>query len=145
MIKSQFGVVFLKLNQHGWSMKEMILLSSILFAFLLLIVFMIAQIQGSFSKSEVDVEMYENVEWNVLNSAIDYYGENFDGDENVRVTTSKLVKDGYLDSSILKVNQDTCSGYVKFSNEDPRVYIRCGKYKTKGYQEQVVYGFKANA
>ncbi len=113
----------------------MILLSSILFAFLLLIVFMIAQIQGSFSKSEVDVEMYENVEWNVLNSAIDYYGENFDGDENVRVTTSKLVKDGYLDSSILKVNQDTCSGYVKFSNEDPRVYIRCGKYKTKGYQE----------
>lgn len=113
----------------------MILLSSILFAFLLLLVAMVAQIQNAFSNPKAKTEDYELVEWNILNVAIDYYSENFDEEEDVRLTTSKLVKEGYLDSSVLKVNQDTCSGYVKFSLEEPKVYIRCGNYKTTGYKE----------
>lgn len=114
----------------------MILLSSILFAFLLVLVVMVTRIQSVFQGNKTNqVEEYENVEWKVLNASIDYYGEKIFDKDSVRVTTSTLVKEGYLDSSSLNVNQDTCSGYVKFTDSEPSVFIRCKNYKTSGYKE----------
>lgn len=128
-----------KWNQHGWSMKEMILLSSILFAFLLLLAYTVIQLQKGLESNQskntnVSQEDYRNIEHVVLEAGLDYYNENFDGFENMYVTTSKLIKENYLNFSSLQVNHDKCSGYIKFSQGEPKVYIHCENYKTKGYE-----------
>ncbi len=53
-----------------------------------------------------------------------------------KVLASDLIKDDYLDE--LKIDNDTCDGYVIVSKEmvyKYKAYIKCNKYTTKGYEK----------
>ncbi len=132
----------MKLTNHGWSLKEMILLSSILMAFLLVAIFMIIRLYSGLNKSGitntpvVHKYSYTEVENNLLEAALDYYNEYYDGEEDIRIESSKLRRKGYINSNELKANDEkkACEGYVVFSGYESKAYIKCDNFMTNGYE-----------
>lgn len=137
----------MKLNKNGWSLKEMVILSSILFAFLLIAIFNIVRMYYGLHKeddhsstnqntSEVGYT-YQEIENNVLEAGIDYYNLYYNLESDIKITIYKMKKLGVLDSNLLKPNGETkeCTGYVQFKNGDPKAFIQCANYKTNGYEE----------
>ncbi len=141
----------MKLNKHGWSMKEMIIFCSILFVFLLISVFYIMRLYSGLEKtgkintdknsSETKTEetgySYSEIEENVLQASFDLYNEEYGNLESVKITTDRLRRKGYLTSKDLKSIYDKsfCSGYVNFVEGDPSVFIKCKSYETDGYED----------
>lgn len=135
----------MELNKHGWSMKEMILLSSILLAFLLVAIFNIMRLyhgledknnkSTSNKKIEVIGHSYEKIEELVLNAGLDYYNEY--SSQDGKISTDRLKRRGFLSSKDLRASNesDDCTGYVEFRDGEPFVYISCAKYETEGYEE----------
>jgi len=137
----------MKLNNNGWSMKEMILLSSILFAFLLIAVFNIMRLYSSMEQDERDRTSIKNnknsgyayteIERKVLDVGLDYYNEHYNSTSDVKITTDRMKRLGLIsDEQLRPKNEDNaCVGYVEFLDEEPHVYISCKNYETKGYKE----------
>lgn len=133
----------MKLNRNGWSLKEMILLSSILFAFLLVAIFMIIRLYSGLNKSGITDKTvvhrftYVEIESNVLEAGLDYYNEYYDGEDNVRVTVSRLRRKNFLTSNDLRAEgeKSSCDGYVEFQDGTSKAYIKCDNYVTDGYEE----------
>ncbi|MCI8467719.1 MAG: hypothetical protein HFI08_06015 [Bacilli bacterium] len=133
----------LHLNNKGWSLREMVFLSSILLAFLLVAIFMIIRLYHGLNKSGitdtpvVQKYLYEDVERNVLDAGIDYYNEYYNGEENIRITVSKIRRKGLITSNELHAEGEkrSCDGYVEFQDGIPEVFIKCENYMTKGYEE----------
>lgn len=133
----------LRFNNRGWSLKEMILLSSILLAFLLVTIFMIIRLYHGLNKSGItDTPVvrkysYTEVEQHVLNAGIDYYNEYYNGEDNVKITVSKLRRKGLITLNELHVETErkSCDGYVDFQKDLPKAYIKCDNYITDGYEE----------
>lgn len=131
------------LNKHGWSMKDMIIFSSILLAFLLVAIFYILRLyhgleQNGVIENNTDLKYnYVDVEQNVLNAGIKYYNEYYEIDQNVVIPTSIMKKHGFLKSKELKPADEKkeCTGYVIFEDGEPASYIKCQNYKTNGYEE----------
>ncbi len=82
---------------------------------------------------------YVALENKLLDSAKRYVDTNFlypEGKNVLKVTSSELIKTKFLDE--LKVNNDTCTGYVNVHNETVYKYeafIKCSNYTTKGYRK----------
>lgn len=132
----------MKLSNHGWSLKEMILLSSILFIFLLVAIFMIIRLYSGLNKNGiidnpvVHKYSYQDVEANVLEAGLDYYNEYYNGEVDIQVPVSKLRKKGYISSNELKAGESkkACDGYVEFLESGTKAYIQCDNYETNGYE-----------
>lgn len=133
----------LKLNNRGWSLKEMILLSSILMAFLLVAIFMIIRLYSGLNKRGLtDTPVvrkynYGEVEQNVLEAGMDYYNEYYNGEDGIKITVSKLRRKGLITSNELRAENEkkSCDGYVEFLNNISKAYIKCDNYITNGYEE----------
>lgn len=137
------------LNQHGWSIKEMVLFCSILLVFFLIAIFNIMRLYHNFSEAnngnrnsnhsvtETSHYSYEDIENQVLEAGLDYYNEFYDKEKNVKITVHKMKKQGMLNGDDLIPIDETkeCSGYVLFEDGEPSVYIKCQKYITNGYEE----------
>lgn len=135
------------LNKHGWSMKEMIIFSSILFAFLLLAVFYIMRLYHGLEQRGVTnhnssnqtqiTYTYVEIENKVLEAGLDYYNEYYDNAEDVKISTDRMIRHGYLHSKELKPSNDSkaCTGYLQMKDGEPFAYINCSNYKTQGYEE----------
>lgn len=136
------------LNKNGWSLKEMVIFSSILFAFLLIAIFNIMRMyQGlheedsnssTTNQNRVDKSFnYQEIEDLVLEAGIDYYNLYYNSESNIKITISKMKKQGLLKSSMLIPNgeQKECNGYVEFKEAEPKAFINCQKYKTNGFEE----------
>lgn len=133
----------MNLNHHGWGLKEMILLSSILFAFLLVSIFMIIRLYSGLNKSGITDKpvvhrfSYEEIENNVLEAGIDYYNEYYAGEDHVKVTVDRLRRKSFITSNELRANDEkkSCTGYVEFEDGSSKAYIKCDHYITDGYEE----------
>lgn len=133
----------MNLNNHGWSLKEMIIYCGIMLAFLLVAIFFIIRLysglnsSGVTDKSPIVSYSYSEIEAFVLEAGLDYYNEYYDKAENTVITTAKLKKHGYLSSDKLKAEGETksCSGYVEVIEGSAQSYIKCGAYMTMGYEE----------
>lgn len=139
----------MKLNKRGWGMKEMIIFSLILLAFLLIAIVQIMRLYNGLtennnstttqntSHSSSATYSYEEVESFVLNAGLDYYNEYYNSEEDVRITTDRMKKKGFLTSKELrpKGEKKECSGYVHFIDGEPAAYIQCTNYVTQGYGE----------
>lgn len=132
------------LNKHGWGMKEMIIFSSILFAFLLVAVFYILRLYHGLEQTGVipnttntSSYSYSDVEQKVLDAGIDYYNEYYESDIDVTITTSIMKKHGFLQAKDLKPKNEKkeCNGYVVFIDGEPEAFIQCENYETIGYEE----------
>jgi len=130
-------------NQHGWGLREMIILSAILLSFLLVAIFFIVRLYNGLTKDGtintpiVKKYTYSEIESNVLTAALDYYNEYYDGESNVTITTDRLKKRGFITTNELKPESEnkSCRGYVFFGDNEPSVYIQCESYETDGYEE----------
>lgn len=136
------------LNKNGWSMKEMIIFSSILFAFLLVAIFYIMRLyngleekgavhNNSSSNQETVTLTYSDIEDRVLEAGLDYYNEYYDDTLDIKITTDKMIRHSYLYSKEIRPSNENkaCKGYVMFENGEPSVYIKCLNYQTPGYEE----------
>lgn len=134
----------MELNKHGWSMKEMIILSSILFLFLLIAVFYIIRLYhgleqtGVINSSNKQEYSYTEVEDFVFEAGMKYYKEFYKDGDRVKISTDKMKKYGFLTSSQLKSIGESkeCIGYVEvLSLHEASSYIKCRSYETVGYEE----------
>lgn len=138
----------MKLNNSGWSMKEMIIFSSILLVFLLIAVFNIMRLyhglnpstennKGNSNINETKKYSYEDLEEKLLDAGLDYFNEYTNSDENVKIKTEQLIKTKLLTSSDLMPEDEKkeCKGYVLFENGEPFSFIHCQNYETNGYEE----------
>ena len=127
-------------NKNGWSLKEMLLLSSILLLFLLVAIYYIVSLYNNFD-SEVKATNYSLLEEKLEKRALiylnDYYDEILTND-NITITRSVLRS--YNLDIILEDNEgNACSGYVIAHKTHDKIYtksyIKCNKYMTDGYEE----------
>lgn len=133
----------MKLNKNGWSGKEMIILSTILLAFLLIAIFFIVRLYNGLNNSgNIDTPVvrtytYEEIEENLLENGLDYYNEFYENGESTKITIEKLKKHNYITTNDLKAEGESksCTGYVEVSESGAEAFIKCSKYETIGYKE----------
>lgn len=135
------------LNNHGLSMKEMIIYSSIMLIALFFAVFFVMQLMGefgeSFKESVTGKVTYATVERNVEEATllyIDKYYKEGIGNDTITVLTDNLVSYNIIkESNLITSDNDSCSGYalVRKSTNDYIVaesYIVCQNYITEDFQ-----------
>lgn len=124
------------LNNRGWGLKEMLLLSSII-----LVAVFVAAIMINNLYKDLDItlngntstkENYTTIERNLLNAAKKYAREN-ELDDDDFIYSDNLIDEGYLTLSKMTTNDDVCDGYVEKKNTSYKAYISCASYETDGF------------
>ncbi len=141
----------MKLNNHGWGLREMLLYCGLLLLFLAISVFFIIQASRSLEdisndKDDVkDIESqmsYLKIEENIRDATYLYINTYYKDKINIgtlKVSTDNLVKYNVLDLNDLKPDSESknCKGYSLVRNDDAIIvssYIKCSNYETNGYQ-----------
>ncbi len=140
----------MKLNNHGWGLREMLLYCGILLLFLCIAVFFIIQASkglediGESNNAIVEEEVsYSEIEENVKDASllyVDAYYEEGIKTGTITITTDNLKKFNMLsiDDLIPVGEKNSCNGYSLVKNEDNSLvvsaYIKCSNYETNGYQ-----------
>lgn len=133
------------LNNKGWGLKEMVLLSCIILVAVFVAAIMINNLykdldmningnntSNSSNSNQNKDEQYTIIERNLLSAAKKYARENkLDDDEIIESDT--LIDEGYLTLSKMTNEEDICDGYVTKQNSSYKAYISCESYETKGY------------
>ena len=126
----------MKLNKNGWGTLEMLLLSGGLLIALIVAIFFISKLYGSFSGS-IGNRQYIDLENRLEEAASDYVNENeiiINGE--YKIALDKLQSEGFIDE-LTDINGDNCYGYVKVNNVDNinhyAGYITCKEYQTLNY------------
>ncbi len=139
----------MKLNNHGWGLREMLVLSSILLCFLLVAIIMVMRLYNNLEDSidldkvdntkKIDEVYYHNLEYQVQNAGVKYFN-NVGVDVSVgevNVSLDKLIDLGYITRFKDDITGNYCDGYVKIYIEDEILnidgYINCDNYRTEGY------------
>ena len=126
----------MKLNNKGWGTTEMLLLSGGLLIALLVAVFFISKLYGSFESSNLN-RQYVDLENKLEEAAKEYVRkENISVQNDLRISATTLKDKNYLDG--LSDNEgNNCSGYVSVMNSNGIKYysafISCPKYETINY------------
>lgn len=137
----------MKLNNHGWGLREMLIYMAILIFFFGVAVFFIIQLSeglgDSFKNNIHGGNTYGNIEENVKESALRYieqYYETEVGTGTITVSTSNLIRYQLLSEFDLKTTEkkDSCHGYALIKKENDLLvsspYITCADYETIDYQ-----------
>lgn len=130
----------MKLNKHGWGLREMLFLSGILILFLFVAIYYIYTLYDSFNE-EVSVKEYYDMEDKLEENVRIYINDYYEAD----LTSEKVIIDRStlryhdLDVSLLDSNGDACSGYAVVNKSrgivNVEAYIKCNNYMTEGYEE----------
>lgn len=122
------------LNNQGWSLKEMLFLTSILLVAMLVVVFLINGLYNNLESSnksnhESKTYTYQEIENNLKDAAKKYYKK-----ESINLITSEdLLEMKYIDLKKLTSSNDICEGYVLVEEKEFFPFITCSKYETEGY------------
>lgn len=126
----------MKLNNNGWGTLEMLLLSGGLLIALIVAIFFISQLYGSFAGS-VGNKQYMDLETKLEDAAINYVKDKniaISGEYTIRYET--LNNNGYI-SELKDTNGNNCNGYVTVNTIDNinhyKAYISCNNYETLNY------------
>ena len=132
----------MKLNNRGWGLRSMLILSAILIFFFSLAIYFIYLLYSSLSmdlKSEsdyVDILQYEAIEDRLKLAGENYLEEiNQEFTEEVVIYIDDLVDADYIDYITDPNTDNLCEGYVSVKDEVVYPYINCDKYTTEGYEE----------
>ncbi len=126
----------MKLNNKGWGTMEMLLLSGGLLIALIVAVFFISKLYGSFAGS-IGNRHYMDLE-NKLEAAARNYivdrGIEVNGD--YKVTYETLKNNNYI-MDLSDINGNGCNGYVQITTVDKishyKGHIICQDYQTRNY------------
>lgn len=119
----------MKLDNHGWGTKEMILLSTGLLLGLAFVAFSIYKLYHSV---EPVAPQYGLLERTIKNEAEKYAKSN--GKKSV-ITLKDLKDSGYIDI-FTDINDHACDGYVLATGGTYTPYISCEYYRTNGYDDK---------
>ncbi|MBE6148921.1 MAG: hypothetical protein E7167_05520 [Firmicutes bacterium] len=120
----------MKLNNKGWGLKEMMIISSILLLFLLFAAYYIYMLYNNLDTSSASV--YGKLELKLQTSAVSYVNKHNLQNSKVIISLDDLQKAGYIDI-FTDPNDDACNGYVIYENQDYKSYISCNYYTSFGY------------
>lgn len=126
----------MKLNNKGWGTMEMLLLSGGLLIALIVAVFFISKLYGSFSGA-VGNRQYINLETKLETAASEYIvAKDIEINGEYKISYETLKINGYIDE-LKDIEGNNCNGYVKISNIDNinhySGYILCNDYQTLNY------------
>ena len=136
----------MKLNNHGWGLREMLVFSAIIFLFVILAFILINNLykelpdltespetynqSTSVVKNESNDNSYELIERKLSNAAKRFIA--ITKEDRKIILSDDLLMGKYITESSLKTSDDICSGYVDINN-GYKAYILCNKYETEGY------------
>lgn len=95
--------------------------------------FMLKKVQNKYADIEKKLENTASgyVEYKFLYSTIDKNG-------SIKITSEELIENGLLTEEELSKEDDKCVGYVVVTKKDVykyKSYIKCGEYKSAGYDK----------
>lgn len=120
----------MKLNNHGWGYRQMIIMSAILLIFLLFAAYNIFALYNNLDVSEATI--YANLEGKLTMAAAGYINERELHDQTVILSLRDLSKEI---SAFEDGEGRSCSGYVIYENNEYNAYIDCPEYTTKNYNK----------
>ena len=126
----------MKLNKNGWGTMEMFLLSGGILIALIVAIYFIAQLYGSFSGA-VGNKQYVDLELSLENAAREYIlDKNININGEYKISYETLKSNGYI-NKLEDINGNNCDGYVRINNIDNLNYyygyISCDEYRTLNY------------
>ncbi len=126
----------MKLNNRGWGTKEMILLSGGLFLALIVAIYFIVKLFGSFDSAVLN-RQYADLEIKIEEAARNYIvNNNINVNGEYRISLDTLKNNNYI-TDFKDNNGSNCSGYVKVTKVDGinqyAGYISCFNYQTRNY------------
>lgn len=119
----------MKLNNKGFGLKQMLIISAILILFLLIVAYYIISLYNSFDKV---ASQYSNLESEIKAAAVKY---NAIYDAPSVIDLKSLKEAGFIEL-FTDSNDKDCDGYVKVDGKEFKPYIKCEYYKTRGYKEK---------
>ncbi len=124
----------MKEKKNGWGTLEMLLLCGGLVLALLVAIYFISKLYGSFDISTSN-RQYMNLEVKLENAARDYIKNNdINVVDNYRISLSALRESDSSLKDFKDNNGDACDGYVIVNNIDNinyyNAYITCNDYQT---------------
>ena len=120
----------MKLNNKGWGLRQMLIMSSIIFIFLLIAAYYIYALYNN-----LDVQtgkQYATLEFELQTAAVNYHMQY--PNDNI-ITLSELKNKGII-SIFTDSNDKDCNGYVIVNQTDYKSYISCEFYTTKNYDKK---------
>ena len=126
----------MKLNNKGWGTIEMLFLSGGLLVALLIAIFFISQLYGSFEAATGN-KVYFDMEERLESAAREYIIDNEMNDYGeYKITLATLKNNNYIKTFVDNDNKD-CNGYVLVSKTSAstlyNAYISCKNYQTTNY------------
>lgn len=126
----------MKLNKNGWGTLEMILLSGGLLVALIVAIFFISKLYGSFGRT-ITSNSYVNLESKLETAAKDYIiAKEIEINGEYKINYDTLKNAGYI-TDLKDSNGNNCYGYVIINNIDNvnhySGYITCQEYQTANY------------
>lgn len=122
----------MKLNNKGWGLKEMVIVSILLFLCLFIASYYIYVLYNRLTSN--DYSQYFNLEHKLKNAAANYIIDySIDLDDKASISLSEIRKKRYLISFEDEDGND-CSGYVIIDYGSIKPYIKCNNYTTEDYQ-----------
>ena len=126
----------MKLNKNGWGTIQMLLLTAGLLIALIIAIFFISKLYGSFGNS-IGNRQYMDLETKLETAARRYIEDNnMEVYGEYRLTYSTLKTSNYIDN-LNDLSGNSCNGYVDVTNVDNinhyRGYILCNNYQTVDY------------
>lgn len=123
------------MNNQGWGLREMIILSAIILFFVILESILISNLYSKLEMPETNKPSssltYTQIEENLKQASKQYY-KKYKTDIGNIILSEDLIKSGYLKKNKLSTSNDTCEGYV-IIDEDFMPFITCANYETEGY------------
>ena len=128
------------LNKHGWSLREMLILSGILIVFLFIAVYYILIMYKDLDLN-ITNNYYDNLESRLEENATVYLEDYYEGDlssEGFKITRGML-RSYDLDIELRDKDGHVCAGYVvarrTHGEDDIKAYISCPDYTTEGFED----------
>ena len=128
------------LNKHGWSLREMLILSGILIVFLFIAIYYILIMYKDLDLN-ITNNYYDNLESRLEENATVYLEDYYEGDlssEEIKITRGML-RSYDLDIELRDKDGHVCAGYVvarrTHGEDDIKAYISCPDYTTEGFED----------
>ena len=124
------------MNNRGWGLQAMLILTFILILALFISAMLIKQHLSILVKEDNQYQdKYESFESLLVTSAKEYVKDKYSnlGNDSLTVEYSSLKNNKYIIKLIDPSTEKECDGYVKVDNTNYKSYLSCGLYKTSGY------------
>ena len=120
----------IKLNNKGWGLREMMIISAILLVFLLFAAYYIYVLYNNLDEDKAGV--YAKLELKLQTAAVKYVKDNNIKKGKAIISLDDLQDAGYIDM-FTDPKDDKCNGYVIYENNDYDSYISCNYFTSSGY------------